>query len=393
MKTRLLFLVCMVLVAGNPAFGQPGQGDFRPPGSQGESRKAASSVELNTKRAFSDSSQSVAGKPLGENLDLKDSPDRSWRTYDISGFTTTVKSVANPEKNVLDWILRETGTGIWFGESAGVLSVGRHKVRCYHTAAIQQKVRTVVDRFNKTKEMDEVFGFQLITVGNPNWRAKSLRLMNRIETQSPGVEGWLATKENAAQLYNDLRKRSDFNLPISQNLVTESGQPKKIIRQKPVNYFRSIVFDQRNLPPFRVETAKINEGFVIHFSPLRSLDGNEMDAEIFCSVDQLEQFRQVNVDVPTPNGNYQKYPISVPQLSSWRLKERFKWPDDRVLILSVGVVASPDRNMKTRVMIQDVFEPNSKRADALIFVDCKGLFVRGQTPKSAYQMVPLQNRR
>lgn len=324
---------------------------------------------------------------------INNSVSRSWQTYDISPYTTSVKSVPNPEKNILNWILRETGTDTWFGESVGVLSVGRHSVRCYHDAMVQQKVRSIVDRFAKTYDKDEVFGFQVVTVTSPNWRAKLARLLTRIETQTPGVEGWTAPKENAAHLFSELRKRADFHHPVSQTLITESGQPKKIVRQIPLTFFRSITLDNKVIPPFRVETQTINEGYVFQLSSLRSLDGKGMDAEIFCDVSQVEQFKHVKMDVPGPNGTTQKHPISIPVRSNWRIKERFQWPVDRVLVLSAGVVAAPDRKIKPTQSIQDVFEPNKSQAEVLILVDCKGQFPRGKAPKSAYRLVPLQNRR
>ncbi|MDB4670920.1 hypothetical protein OAF34_02195, partial [Pirellulaceae bacterium] len=43
---------------------------------------------------------------------LTDNANQIWRTYDISGYTSAVKSVPHPEKNILDWILRETGTDV-----------------------------------------------------------------------------------------------------------------------------------------------------------------------------------------------------------------------------------------------------------------------------------------
>lgn len=335
----------------------------------------------------------TATAPASEtDLDLKDTGNYQWQTYDISDYTTSVKSVSNPEKNVLDWILRETGTQTWFGENPTVLAVGRHQVRCYHNAEIQRKVRAVIDRFAKTGQKDEVFGFQLLTIGNPNWRAKLSRLLTPIESQTPGVEAWTTPKENAAQIFNELRRRADFNHPIAETLIAESGQPKRIVRQQPLNYFRSIVFDNQLFPPFRVETAQINEGYLLQFSPLRSLDGQSMDAEIYCEVRQVEQFRHVNIDVPGPQGTPQQHPVSIPQQSGWRVKERFEWPADRVLILSAGVVAAPDRKLKPNRTIQDVFEPNRKQADVLLMIDCKGLFPRGEAPKSAYRLVPMEQR-
>lgn len=386
-KTNFFVALVAYLFASTPNFVEAVQTEpqFRDPVTQGGKQ-----IDLSPSNAAENSN---VAEGSNTPVEVSNTANQTWKTYDISGYTTTVKSSPTPEKNILDWILRETGTEVWFGEPMGVLSVGRHSIRCYHTAEIQQKVSSIVDRFIKTKDMDEVFGLQVITVDNPNWRAKSLRLLTRFETKSPGVEGWLTTKENAAQLFNELRKRSDFSMPISPTLITESGQPKKVFQLQPLNYFRSIIFDNRAYPAFRVETARIDEGFSIELSSLRSIDGKLMDAELVCSVDQVEQFRNVNVDVPAPNGTTQTHPISVPQLSSWRLKERFRWPTDRVLILSVGVVAAPNRKTQPSLNLNNVFEPNRRRADALLFVDCKGIYKRGQTPRSASGLTPVPQRR
>ena len=385
--------VILLLFGGHCGLWAQSTENFRPPSDTPGSGSLSPPSGSQTNGPSLDLSRPIESDQETESTIVADSANRSWQTYDISGYTSSVKSVPNPEKNILDWILRETGTDTWFGESVGVLSVGRHRVRCYHDAETQRKVRSVIDRFLKTRQKDEVFGLQILTLGSPNWRAKTLPLLTPIETQTPGIQGWITTKENAAQFYHELRKRSDFNQPISPTLIAESGQPKKIVRQQPLNYFRSITIDRRQFPPFRVETGQINEGYVVQFSSLRSLDGKRMDAEIFCAVNQVDQFKHVNIEVPAPNGAFQKHPVSVPQMSSWRLKERFQWPADRVLLISVGVVASPDRKVRPNASLQDVFEPGKKRAEVLLLVDCKGMFDRGQAPQSAYRLVPIRNRR
>src|SRR4029434_5792179 len=37
-----------------------------------------------------------------------------WREYDLSPYTLRVRDVAKPEQAIVDWILRETGTEVWF---------------------------------------------------------------------------------------------------------------------------------------------------------------------------------------------------------------------------------------------------------------------------------------
>jgi hypothetical protein len=59
--------------------------------------------------------------------------------------------------------------------------------------------------------------------------------------------------------------------------------------------------------------------------------------------------------------------IQVPQLVSWRLHERFRWPSDHVLILSCGVVATPTNDKSAMPLLGPLVSSN--RADALLFIE------------------------
>ena len=48
-----------------------------------------------------------------------------WREYDISPYTARVKDSDRPQQAIVDWILRETGTDVWFAEPLGILSANR----------------------------------------------------------------------------------------------------------------------------------------------------------------------------------------------------------------------------------------------------------------------------
>jgi hypothetical protein len=37
-----------------------------------------------------------------------------WREYDISPYTNSVEDSDRPQQAVIDWILRETGSDVWF---------------------------------------------------------------------------------------------------------------------------------------------------------------------------------------------------------------------------------------------------------------------------------------
>src|SRR5438105_13237175 len=69
-----------------------------------------------------------------------------WREYDISPYTLRVRDVAKPEQAIIDWILRETGTEVWFSEPLGILNASSTTLRVYHTPAMHERVRGIVER-------------------------------------------------------------------------------------------------------------------------------------------------------------------------------------------------------------------------------------------------------
>jgi hypothetical protein len=77
------------------------------------------------------------------------------------------------------------------------------------------------------------------------------------------------------------------------------------------------------------------------------------------------------VDIPVFGGQWQRAQVQVPQLVSWRLNERFRWPTDQVLLLSCGVVASPVPDGKAGGnALTNLLGSAPSRADALLFLEC-----------------------
>src|SRR3990172_10285840 len=87
--------------------------------------------------------------------------------------------------------------------------------------------------------------------------------------------------------------------------------------------------------------AQFDEGLKLEFNPLLSLDGKVVDAVVRCEVDLVEKLIPVMIDVPTTVAPRQRQRIDVPQPISSRLHERFRWPIDQVLLISLGVGPAP----------------------------------------------------
>jgi hypothetical protein len=295
-----------------------------------------------------------------------------WREYDITPYTSRVTTTARPEQAVVDWILRETGYETWHSEPFGILSASQDKLRVYHTPEMHAIVTDVVDRFVNSEAQTHAFSLRIATVENPNWRSRALRLMTPIPVQSPGVQGWLLAKEDAALLVNELRRRTDYREHNSPNLLVHNGQATVLSTMRPRTYTKGILPTANVWPGYQPEVGVLDEGFSLEFSPLVSLDGATVDAIVKLRLNQIEKMVPVVLDVPTEIAPTQQAQIEVPQLTMCNLHERFRWPLDKVLLLSMGVVATPAPGKDNLLTAAIPILKSPPRADALLLVESKG---------------------
>jgi hypothetical protein len=304
-----------------------------------------------------------------------------WREYDISPYTLRVTSTNRPEQAIIDWILRDTGYEAWHGEPLGILSATPRTLRVYHTPEMQGVVADVVDRFVSGEAETQTFGLRVVTVGHPNWRARAQRFLQPVEVQTPGVQAWLMQREDAAILLAELRRRTDFREHSSPHLMVNNGQSSVVSATRARSYVRGVTPRADAWPGFETETALLDEGFSLEFSPLLSVDRKSIDATVKCEIDQVEKMIPVMLDVPTVVAPRQRTQIEVPQLTHFRFHERFRWPADQVLLVGMGMVAVPvpteGKSLVPGLPLSLGSSP--PRADLLVFVEVKGQ--SSQTPQ------------
>ena len=131
----------------------------------------------------------------------------------------------------------------------------------------------------------------------------------------------------------------------------------------------------------------IEEGFSLEFSPLLALDLASADAVVKLRLNQVEKMLPVKLDLPTTVAPNQRVQIDVPQMTSSNLHERFRWPTDKVLLLSMGVVATPgptkDNPITDAVKETVPILKSPPRADALLFVESAGIVAPSPEPTTA----------
>jgi hypothetical protein len=329
-------------------------------------------VEPGAMRPISAQNRATIAKVTRGIGTLPNDAGQEWRDYDITPYTMRVTSTNRPEQAIVDWILRETGYEAWHSEPLGLLSANRRTLRVYHTREMHALVADVVDRFVNSEAESNAFGLRIVTMGSPNWRSKAQRMLKPVSAQTQGIQAWLLAKEDAALLTAELRHRSDFREHSSPQMLVNNGQSTVVTATRPRNYVRDVLLRGATWPGFEPQVAQIDEGFSLEFNPLLSLDGKTIDAIIKCNVDQVEKLVPVMLDVPTPAAPRQRTKVEVPQITSCRLHERFRWPTDQVLLISLGVVASPSPTTAGTLNLAPLTGNDGSRADLLIFVESKG---------------------
>jgi len=304
-----------------------------------------------------------------------------WREYDISPYTLRVREVQRPEQAIVDWVLRETGTEVWFAEPLGILSATGTTLRVYHTPPMQERVRGIVERFVGGQTQAHALAVRLMTVGSPNWRVRALSLLKPVDVKSPGVDAWLLSRENSLALLEQFKARADFREHSAPRVEVTNGQPQTLARRQARSYSRGVQL-RRDFPFYDLIPGQIEEGYSLEVSPLMSLDGQMMEAAIECSIDQVEKLVPLAIDIPI-GGQTQRVQIQVPQVASWRLSERFRWPTSEVLLLSCGVVATPAPGASGLLSVLTPLGVSGNRADALLMIEHVAPTVTGAPPPGA----------
>lgn len=306
---------------------------------------------------------------------LPNTQGQVWREYDISPYTLRVTSTNRPEQAIVDWILRETGYEAWHGEPLGVLSATNRTLRVYHTPEMHTLVADIVDRFVSTEAEAFVFDIRVVALDQPNWRTRAQTLLRPVSVHTPGVQAWLLRKEDSAMLLADLRRRSDFRELSRPQSSVNSGRSTGVLLTRGKPYIRDVLLRNDSWPGYEPQPAQIDEGFLLEFNPLLSLDRKVVDATLKCDIDQVEKLVPVMLDVPTSASPRQRTQIDVPQIARCRFHERFRWPVDQVLLVNLGMVAMPI-GQENPSFISGLPLPSmnasAPRADVLVFLDTRG---------------------
>src|SRR5262249_39220521 len=121
-----------------------------------------------------------------------------WRRYDISRYTRTANSQANPQKALIDWIFKRTGTGDWHGDKIASLSANRRELRAYNSPEVLKEVGEVVERFTNAREDVLSIHVQFIAAVDTRWRYSVFSRLTFVGSGPQGQQIWTMRLEDAA---------------------------------------------------------------------------------------------------------------------------------------------------------------------------------------------------
>lgn len=334
-------------------------------------------VHGEAKPASASARQSGNGGTIGR---LPNNHGQIWREYDIAPYTSTVHAGDDPQQAIVDWILRDTGYAAWHSDIVAVLSASPKVLKVYHVPEMHRTVGEIVDRYVSAASNTYMYGLNIYTVGHPDWRTRAQRMLQAVPVQSAGVEAWLVAREDAMLLREDLARRSDFQKHSSPRLLAKNGQNTIVNFSRPHPYVRSRLAPESNPTVENSNVGQVDEGLIVELNPLMSGDGTTIDAMVKCEINQLERLVQVRLQSPPAvNQGRPWYKIDVPQRVSYEFHERFRWPRNKVLVVSLGMVPRPLPHFSIKKSVKLPGPQSPSRGDLLLFIEHKGDAVSADT--------------
>lgn len=296
--------------------------------------------------------------------DLQADGGQVMQSYDISPFVE--QAGPGSQKLVVDWVLQETGYSAWHGTQLAAIAADEKSLRCFHVPSIQGRVAEVVARFTTDAASPHRFSVRVIGMAGPAWRGAAVPKLEPIPTATPGVQAWMLPREELAMLLARVGGRSDFRELPTGAVLAANGQPAVISGGRRRPYIQDVSIRPDVWPGWQAVQAEADEGLSLDVHPLLSKDGDSIEAVVRCRIDQIERMAPVVIGSPTPDRS--RVQIEVPQLSSIRVGERFRWPSTHALVVGLGIVPWP---VPDPVAGQGpaLFAGNAVRRDVVVIVE------------------------
>lgn len=299
-----------------------------------------------------------------------------YREYDITPYTKRpgLDPTIPPEQTIVEWILRQTMPTTWHAQTESVLAATPERLYVYHQIDVQKTVADIVDRF--VVPSGESYTTRILSLGRPDWVARSHAYLQPIPIQTPGVQGWLIDKVHIPAFLADITRRSDYRDYTSVPVVIPNGSRHEVASFRPRPYLRDVQ-PSPQVPGYVSDVVTIQEGFRLRLVPLSCLDGETSDLTIVGDFVQIDRMNSIPLELINPDGSKQRHTIESPQLITFHLDEQLRFPKGKVLLLDFGMWgALSDTSATTNTgqiltSLTRVVAPTTGRVNYLLLLECQ----------------------
>jgi hypothetical protein len=264
-------------------------------------------------------------------------PGFQWKTYDISRYCRLDSKQTNPQKALVDWIFKRTGTAEWHGEKVAVLSASRTQLRVYNSPEIIKQVNDVVERFTHAREDILSIHVQFIAAVDTRWRYSVFSRLTPVASGPQGQQIWTMRLDDAAMVLSSMQMQQGFRKLADERYEMLNGQTLKFKRFDKRSYGGGMQRDAAAGAGFQSRPETLEEGITLKLSPLLSFDGNTVDSMIDLTVNTVRSFHRTKVIAPREIGP-SEMAIDVPEATESHLDQTVKnWPLGQTLLISAGI--------------------------------------------------------
>lgn len=264
-------------------------------------------------------------------------PGFQWRRYPISRYTQAAQEQKAPQKAILDWIFRRTGTADWHGERTAVLTASKSELRAYNSPEVLDQVDEVVERFTDSIEDVLSLRIQVVAAVDTRWRHTVYWRLEPVGSGPQGQQIWTLRMDDAALVLSQMQMQQGFRRLVDQRVEVVNGQTLTIRTFEPRTYSGGIQRESAAGTGFQPKSDKLEESVVLRLSPLLTYDGDALDAAVDLTVNSVQAFQRTKIIAPREVGS-SEMSIDVPVAYQTRIDQTVKsWPLGQTLLLSGGI--------------------------------------------------------
>ncbi len=259
------------------------------------------------------------------------------RTYDIARYTKTAQGQQNPQKAIIEWIFRRTGTADWHGEKIAVLCATKTQLKAYNSPEILKQVGEIVERFTNATDDILAVHVRFFVSSDTRWRHSVFSQLTPVGNGPQGQQIWTLRMSDAALIISQMQLQQGFRKLADERVEMVNGQLLTIRTAEPRTFAGGMQRDSAVGQGYTPRADKLEESIILKLSPLLTFEGDSVDASIDLSVNTVRMFHRTKVIAPREQGP-PEMSIDVPEVSMTHLDQTVKnWPLGQTLLITGGI--------------------------------------------------------